>query len=73
MISEQDQVPLDLLICELHRVLIQHHAIQCLVVQRLVAQRLIMQRLVMQRLALALSVMMRALRSMDRHGHAGGI
>ena len=68
MISEQDQVPLDLLICELHQVLIQHHA-----VQRLVAQRLIMQRLIMQRLALALSVMMRALRSMEPYRPVGGI
>ena len=57
MISEQDQVPLDLLICALHRELIQHR----------VVQRLVVQRLIMQRLALALSVMMRALRSMDRH------
>ena len=45
MISEQDQVPLDLLIFELHQVLIQHRVVQRLVAQRLAVQRLIMQRL----------------------------
>ena len=63
MISEQDQVPLDLLICELHRVLIQHRGVQ----------RLVTQRLIIQGQTVALSVMMRALRSMERHGPVGEI